>query len=1035
MRDQQRELAQSPRCAARVSSMFDHFPIETGIEETASKGAAAAAAVDTGFDTTPVTATVSPALAPAPETVDTGFGDLGVTTAPVQPAAPRANTVAGKGKPEDLDARVAALPPKKSTTNWNAISVFMANVVPWPGSPTDPGYVNLHFGLPDDHSSVGTKKKYKGVPGWPYKDPSNFVTRLDRMLKNPGKFTDIWYCLSLQKDKGTNKRGDPKAIRLKANAIGLKAIWVDIDIKDDPKCYQTQAEALKAILDFQRANLLPEPSAIVFSGGGIHVYWISKTTLLPHEWDPFAHGLKALLISQGIKCDAGLTTDSARILRVPGTKNYKYDPPREVQLANLPLRMYDFPTQLSMLPPLAGQIKTPSATPAFSLFAEGADLDSFKNPPPWSFPDEPGLDAGIDRFADFLVDPRPIFKDCGFYRDAFANGGTDHKQDLWMYGVLGATFMENGRAYAHEISKGHASYTPDETDAMFDRKVADRHDRGLGYPQCSTIQGAGCKACRTCPLLGKLKSPLNIRPVVTATADATSDATPQSEPSFADPGAEFVDPHKTSPVSVLMALHGKGADLNSLFLAMNQTFAVVRYGTQILVATIGDDICLMKVEDFHKMLANIVVPVGNKEIAVSRLWFKWEDRRQYPGAGVVFQPGGPPEIKGDMLNLWRGFGIKPMPGNWSLLRDHIFKEVCSGRQDYFDYLINWMAYAVQHPDRPMGVAVAFLGAQGAGKGIVARTFGKFFGKHFAHIANGEQLTGRFNASIGMSCVVFLDEALWAGDKKGEGVLKALITEPSLQLEAKFRDPIRVENRLRIVVASNNDWAVPAGIGDRRWFVLNVADTYSGMAHQGYWNAVYNQIDGGGAAAMLHDLLSMDVSAFNVRAVPHTAAKASQQVHSLHGSLAWLHDVLQEGSIGGEQWQDAGLTIETDRAYMCYVEFSKRQRDWKPEIKAVWSKNIRAALDPHIHTTRPTKGATRVREFQFAPLDDCRRQFASHLCAPDLEWEAGSQPDNQSEEAPEGMWDCDDPRLDAVDAEWEPETDPEPEYEAEDGPLD
>ena len=417
---------------------------------------------------------------------------------------------------------------------------------------------------------------------------------------------------------------------------------------------------------------------------------------------------------------------------------------------------------------------------------------------------------------------------------------------------------------------------------------------------------------------------------------------------FADPDAEFVDPHKRSPVSVLMALHAKGAGLNRLFLTMNQTYAVVKYGTQILVAIVDDDICLMKVEDFHKMLANIVVPVGNKEIAVSRLWFKWENRRQYLGAGVVFQPGGPPEIKGDMLNLWRGFGIQPMPGNWSLLREHIFKEVCSGHQEHFDYLIRWMAYAVQHPDRPMGVAVAFLGAQGAGKGIVARTFGKFFGKHFSHIANGDQLTGRFNASIGMSCAVFLDEALWAGDKKGEGVLKALITEPSLQLEAKFRDPIRVENRLRIIVASNNDWAIPAGIGDRRWFVLNVADTHSGTAHQNYWDAVYNQIDCGGAAAMLHDLLSMDVSAFNVRAVPHTAAKALQQVHSLQGTMAWLHDVLQEGSISGEQWQDAGLTIETDRAYMCYVEFSKRQRDWKPEIKSVWSKNIQDCCFRSIH---------------------------------------------------------------------------------------
>lgn len=237
----------------------------------------------------------------------------------------------------------------------------------------------------------------------------------------------------------------------------------------------------------------------------------------------------------------------------------------------------------------------------------------------------------------------------------------------------------------------------------------------------------------------------------------------------------------------------------------------------------------------------------------------------------------------------------------------------------------------------------------------------------------------------------------------------------------------MENRLRIIVASNNDWAIPAGIGDRRWFVLNVADTYSGIAHQSYWDAVYNQIDAGGAAAMLHDLLSMDVSAFNVRAVPHTAAKALQQVHSLQGSMAWLHDVLQGGSVGSERWQDAGLTIEKDRAYLCYVEFSRQQRDWRPAIKSVWSKDIHAALRTCIGDTRPTRGDSRVRLLQFAPLDDCRRQFASHLCAPDLEWDVVSEPRHQ--QVPEDLWDYDGASLDPRDDEWEPEIDPE-EYDVE-----
>src|SRR6185437_8695660 len=284
-----------------------------------------------------------------------------------------------------------------------------------------------------------------------------------------------------------------------------------------------------------------------------------------------------------------------------------------------------------------------------------------------------------------------------------------------------------------------------------------------------------------------------------------------------------------------------------LFRKLNETYAAVLYGSEVLVASIvGSQIAVMKPEDFHKMFANLRFRQEKRSVEISRLWWEWPGRREYLGRGVVFEPGSSLEVTDDMLNLWRGYGIEPRPGDWSLMRSHILNVVCSGRQDHYDYLIKWMAYGLQHPNEPIGVAVAFRGAQGAGKGIVARTFGRFFGKHFVHIANGEQLTGRFNASLATSCAVFLDEALWAGDKKGEGVLKALITEPRLHLEAKFRDPIMVDNRLRIMVASNEDWCVPAGIGDRRWFVLDVANTYAGMEHRDYWTALYAEIENGGA---------------------------------------------------------------------------------------------------------------------------------------------------------------------------------------------
>ena len=271
--------------------------------------------------------------------------------------------------------------------------------------------------------------------------------------------------------------------------------------------------------------------------------------------------------------------------------------------------------------------------------------------------------------------------------------------------------------------------------------------------------------------------------------------------------------------------------------------------------------------------------------------------------------------------MWRGFGVEPKQGDWSLMRNHIHDVICSGNEEHFQYLIRWMAYGVQHPDRPIGVAIALRGEEGAGKGFLWRNYGKLFGKHFKHVAHGEHLTGRFNAVLADTCAVFLDEALWAGDRKGEQILKALITEPTFQLERKNFDPIPVKNHLRITIASNNDWIVPVGIRGRRYCVLDVSDKYAdekSPEHKAYWEPLQAQFGDDapddGRAAMLYDLLHMDLSDFNVRAVPESAAKTEQKLLSLRGTMSWLYHILQEGAIGCERWQNDGLTVSKDHAY-------------------------------------------------------------------------------------------------------------------------
>ena len=79
-------------------------------------------------------------------------------------------------------------------------------------------------------------------------------------------FKDVWFCLSLQSETKPNPRtpDKPRAKRLSANALAVKAIWIDVDV-GKAGAYDTLGDALKAIIAFSENVGLPMPSAIVGS--------------------------------------------------------------------------------------------------------------------------------------------------------------------------------------------------------------------------------------------------------------------------------------------------------------------------------------------------------------------------------------------------------------------------------------------------------------------------------------------------------------------------------------------------------------------------------------------------------------------------------------------------------------------------------------------------------------------------------------------------------------------------------------------------
>lgn len=299
--------------------------------------------------------------------------------------------------------------------------------------------------------------------------------------------------------------------------------------------------------------------------------------------------------------------------------------------------------------------------------------------------------------------------------------------------------------------------------------------------------------------------------------------------------------------------------------------------------------------EFRNRYLHKKVPIGfnrQGETTYQKLgswWLEHESRRQY--GTVVFAPGK--DVPG-AFNLWKGFGVMPKAGDCSLFLEHIHDVLCSGEQALTDYLIGWLANTVQNPDEPGHAAVVLHGGQGTGKSFFAKAFGRLFDRHFLQVSNPKYLVGSFNAHLRDCVVLFGDEAFYAGDKKHESVLKTLVTEDMITIEAKGVDVEAAPNCVHLIMASNEDWVVPVGFDDRRFFVLDVNDSRQG--DRDYFDAMALQLEDGGYEALLDFLLRYDLKGFDVRKPPKTKALQRQKVYSMSVEEQWWKSKLDDGLI-------------------------------------------------------------------------------------------------------------------------------------------
>lgn len=411
---------------------------------------------------------------------------------------------------------------------------------------------------------------------------------------------------------------------------------------------------------------------------------------------------------------------------------------------------------------------------------------------------------------------------------------------------------------------------------------------------------------------------------------------------------------------------------------LNQIHAVIMIGGTCRILNEFTDptwnrpeINFSTVNDFYNRYSNrkIMVPGKRKgnleETTIAKVWMESRDRREFHG--LVFDPSN--KANGQYYNLWKGFAIEPIEGDWSLMDKHILEVICSGNEEIYRWVSAWMARIVQDPggDRP-GTSIVLKGLQGCGKGIFASTFGFLFGNHFLHLNSQNQLSGRFNSHFKDCLVCFLDEAVWGGNKDAEGTLKALVTEKTLNIEAKGKDIIPLKNHVNIIIASNNDWIVPAGLEERRFCVLEVSPRYK--QNKEYFGKLQDQMDTGGRAAMLYSLMHHDYSGIDLRTIPRTEALLDQIIHSMSSVKKFWFEILQNGCWPfSETWESR---IDCEKIYKEYVAFANNLREKTPVADSQFGKELRN-LCPSISRKRGS-GEGRPWQYDFPPIDECRKQF-------------------------------------------------------------
>ena len=308
-----------------------------------------------------------------------------------------------------------------------------------------------------------------------YSTREEFNKQIDWLVNN--KFDAYFGCA---------KYGDANH-RKHSNAEYFRALWMDIDCGPEKaapdangkiKGYIDQSTGLQAVAAFCKKNALPRP-IIVDSGYGLHFYWVLSETLRRNVWDSLSKSLRDLALKDGLIVDTAVF-EASRVLRVPGTYNYKKDEPASVQVISDRYEVKGYEEWKALL-----NAPEPEEERDFIPRRLSPLMESM-------------LENRAKRFSTIML---KSVKGEGCKQLLFCyENQADIEYNLWRSALSIATHCVDRDSAIHKMSQHHPGYTEGETE----KKAAD-----IGGPHfCTTFERENPGGCDGCPNKGKFKSPI-----------------------------------------------------------------------------------------------------------------------------------------------------------------------------------------------------------------------------------------------------------------------------------------------------------------------------------------------------------------------------------------------------------------------------------------------------------------------------------------------------------------------------------------------